>query len=127
MPNRVTLAYAVDRSHSVPLCDAGLHGYLLAVLVSQADSRTLLALVQVDATGKVAGLCRDAECELVTHEQPGPLPDEWAERVKRVVRSRCGHPTKSGSPCRQSVARPGGACAWHRHHIEVTHEHQETR
>lgn len=114
MPNRVTLAYAVDRSHSVPLCDAGLHGYLLATLVSQADSRTLLALVRVDATGKVAGLCRDAECEQVTHEQLGPLPAEWAELVSRVVRIRCGRPTRSGAACRKFVARPGDPCGWHR-------------
>ena len=55
------------------------------------------------------------------HEQEGPLPDQWANRIKDVLDKPrwspipvCGRPTATGKPCRNGVRQAGDACHWHR-------------
>ncbi|MGK2881308.1 MAG: hypothetical protein ACSLE6_11100, partial [Mycobacterium sp.] len=47
----------------------------------------------------------------VAHEQLGPLPPRWRDRV-RLCPIRCGRRTLTGAPCRRVVAGPG-PCASH--------------
>ncbi|BBY92293.1 hypothetical protein MGALJ_19620 [Mycobacterium gallinarum] len=53
------------------------------------------------------------------HEQLGPLPLEWFNRV-RTVMHRCGRRTKDGYTCRYLVQIPGEPCYWHTDAKKVT-------
>jgi hypothetical protein len=55
----------------------------------------------------------DSTCSSVAHEQLGPLPSRWRDRVQ-LAPLRCGRPTQAGRPCRIPVAAPGQRCSWHR-------------
>jgi len=57
------------------------------------------------------------------HEQDGPLPPAYRQRLNALL-LRCGAPTLStGLPCRTPVARPGQRCGHHRHRV-TTEENQ---
>ncbi len=56
----------------------------------------------------------DPWCADAPHEQYGPLPLKWQQRMDDAFTPRCGRPTKSGRACRSLVPEKGCACAHHR-------------
>lgn len=104
-------AYAIDSARSACLCDVGCTTYLAATTVD-TDGQVNLVLAERNSIGDET-VRYDANCPAVAHEQPGPLPPRWRDRVA-LVPLRCGRPTKSGAPCRAYVTRPGAACGRHR-------------
>lgn len=55
----------------------------------------------------------DASPASAPHEQLGPLPARWTDRLARLAGPRCGQPRRDGRPCRRHVARPGHPCHQH--------------
>ncbi len=59
-----------------------------------------------------------ASATAAPHEQEGPLPDEFRDRVEQTVPEtapRCRAPRRDdGQPCRARVRRHGDRCHWHR-------------
>lgn len=103
----------IDDDHSAHLCDVGQRDYLAATVV-RADGSAHLVLAQRDAIGDL-DVRYDPDTAQAPHEQTGPLPLKYVRRLTISARThRCGRRTKSGSPCRTQVARPGDACTWHR-------------
>jgi hypothetical protein len=122
----------VDTERSACLCSAGGGPYVAATLITP-DGRQDLVLVDWDKLGN-PDYTYNADVPHATHAQPGPLPGYWTRRVAAVQEwhnivheagrmlaaehrtpHRCGRPTKTtGAPCQTPVARPGGACSWHR-------------
>ncbi|BCO35260.1 hypothetical protein BMW24_004510 [Mycobacterium heckeshornense] len=104
----------IDHERSTCLCDVGLPGYWLATCV-KPDGDTVLWLVDRDELGGDNRCCGYGDD--VAHEQLGPLPFEYAQRIAALDRRRgyrCGRRTRSGTVCRMRVTRPGDACEWHR-------------
>lgn len=101
----------IDDPRSTCLCDVGLPNYLAAVTIAPDGTEHLL-LAKHNAIGDETATY-DRTCSNVTHEQPGPLSPQWADRVAPAP-FRCGRTTLAGQPCRMYVSRPGDACGWHR-------------
>lgn len=101
----------VDHDHCACLCDAGAPGYA-AITGIRPDGSTLLLFAETerigDRTTRFDPNCRDAP-----HEQLGPLPARWRDRVQ-LAPIRCGRRTLRGSRCRIPVTQPGQACGHHR-------------
>ena len=100
----------VDWARSACLCDVGAPGHSLAVAVTD-DGRDVLWLIddaELHAEHPRHGDSRQS------HEQVGPLPARWRERVAWSAAFRCGRPTKSGRPCRLPVGQAGRSCSFHR-------------
>lgn len=100
----------VDWERSACLCDVGAPGHSLAVAVTD-DGRDTLWMVDDAELRAEHPRCGDGR---QPHEQVGPLPERWRERVAWSAAFRCGRPTKSGRPCKLRVARPGDRCLFHR-------------
>lgn len=100
----------VDWSRSACLCDVGSVGHSVAVAVASDGSDTLWIIdeAELHAEHPRHGDARHP------HEQLGPLPQRWRERVAWAAPFRCGRPTKSGRPCRLPVDQAGVACSFHR-------------
>lgn len=101
----------IDAARTACLCAAGCTDYLAAVAVG-TDGRETLVLASRDAIGD-ENARYDSTCADVEHEQPGPLPPRWRDRVT-LAPLRCGRRTKSGKTCRSYVSQPGAACGRHR-------------
>lgn len=98
----------IDHARSGVLHDVGRPGWIAATTVAP-DGTEHLALLDQAAIGTEH---YDATCGAVSHEQRGPLPIGFAERVGLI----CGAPahTKKGRPCRNRVPVQGQRCQWHR-------------
>jgi hypothetical protein len=106
-------SHHIDSPRSVCLCDVGAPGYVAAVAI-EADGSQHFVLAENESIGD-ATVRYDASCSAVEHEQLGRLPIAFVHRITVSRRThRCGRRTKSGTPCRTSVTRPGDACGWHR-------------
>jgi hypothetical protein len=102
----------IDHARSTCLCQAGLPGYA-AVVAIDSDGGTDLVLIDQSALGCESHNSYNPTTPQAPHEQAGPLPPRWRDRVQ-LAPLRCGRRTKSGTSCRAYVARPGHACGWHR-------------
>ncbi len=103
----------IDHERSMCLCSEGAPGYAACVLIAE-DGREDFVLVHQELIGY--GGYNPATPD-APHEQPGPLPFEYAQRIAALDRRRgyrCGRRTRSGTVCRMRVTRPGDACEWHR-------------
>lgn len=116
------VSVAVDPARCAPLWDVGAPEWTAGVVViaddtyAEHDGLTVPVLLHRDAD-KV----RDLLCNLVEHEQLGPLPVGWRQRV-RDARWRCGRTTKAGGRCRAEVGKQGDACRWHRGAVQLAFE-----
>jgi hypothetical protein len=100
----------VDRYRSVCLCNVGAPGFSVPVAVT-SDGRDTLWIVD-EAELQAKGSRRGNGDR--PHEQLGPLPEHWRERVAWSALIRCGRSTKKKRPCRIPVAQAGDACEFHR-------------
>ncbi|QQW36879.1 hypothetical protein [Mycobacterium marinum] len=100
----------VDHERTACLCGDGLPGFWAAVCVT-ATGDDVLWLVSLDELDAEHPRCGNGD---QPHEQVGPLPERWRERVAWSAAFRCGRPTKSGRPCRLPVDQAGGSCSFHR-------------
>jgi hypothetical protein len=106
-------ASIIDDARTTCLCDVGRPGYIAATAIT-AEGREHLVLAELNAIGDEHVLY-DPTCTDIAHEQLGPLPLEFVRRLTISRRThRCGRPTKSGTPCRTPVTKPGDTCARHR-------------
>jgi hypothetical protein len=102
----------IDDNRTACLCDVGgASGYVAATVVNAAGATTYL-LVAVEHLGDDSATY-DAMCTAAAHEQTGPLPPRWRDRIE-LAPLRCGRRTKVGTACRAYVGRPGAACGHHR-------------
>jgi hypothetical protein len=101
----------VDDERTACLCDVGSPTYVAAAAINPDGSVTYV-LAAVELLGDPSATY-DAHCANVTHEQTGPLPPRWRDRVE-LAPARCGRRTKAGTRCRTHVGRPGDACGWHK-------------
>lgn len=101
----------IDDHQSCCLCDIGLPGWRATVCVAD-DGRHDLVLVNTEFLGDPRATY-DPITTQAPHEQPGPLPSRWRDRVQ-LAPLRCGRPTKSGRPCRAPIPQPGDTCGHHR-------------
>jgi hypothetical protein len=101
----------IDDARSACLCDLGLPGWQAATCIAE-DGRQDLVLVNTEWLGDRRYGYDHATYD-APHEQPGPLPPRWRDRV-HLAPLRCGRRTKSGTSCRAYVGQPGEACGWHR-------------
>jgi hypothetical protein len=102
----------IDDARTTCLCDVGgPPGYIAATVVSTAGVATYL-LAAVEFLGDPSATY-DANCAEAAHEQTGPLPPRWRDRIQ-LAPARCGRRTKTGGRCRAYVGRPGDACGWHK-------------
>lgn len=103
----------IDPETEVDLSDAGLPGFTAAETVDSLGDRQLW-IVDLDQLAH----CDDVDHgeEHPSHDELGPLPVEWRERI-RTAPIMCGRPCSDGHPCRISVSRPGHACGWHRKQV----------
>lgn len=99
-----------DWERSACLCNVGAPGHSVAVAVTD-DGRDTLWIVDDAELHAEHPRCGNGE---QPHEQIGPLPERWRERVAWSAAFRCGQPTKSGRPCRLPVDQAGGSCSFHR-------------
>ncbi|OBB33057.1 hypothetical protein A5792_11550 [Mycolicibacterium peregrinum] len=102
----------IDRERGEDLDDVGAPGCSVAMVLivdpaGQFDGIEVPVLLRPDAT-----MIRDMLCSVATHEQQGPLPVEWQQRVLDAA-WRCGRTTKTGTRCRTQVGHQGDACRWH--------------
>jgi hypothetical protein len=95
----------IDPNRTVCLCEAGAPGYQAAVAVDDTGGETYW-IADTSLLGR-----DDVDHGVIPrHEQLGPLPGGWRDRLLR-----CGQPTaKTGRPCRLAVDELGGACVFHR-------------
>lgn len=100
----------IDWARSARLGDVGAAGYAAAVCVTTSGEDVLWLVSKVDWFSDHP---RHGDASQ-PHEQLGPLPRRWRERVAWAAPFRCGRPTKSGRPCRLPVDQAGGACSFHR-------------
>jgi hypothetical protein len=107
----------IDFQRSACLCDVGLPGIGASVCIGE-DGGTDLVLIDQSRLDCTEHNTYDPTTPQAPHEQPGPLPPRWRDRVK-LAPLRCGRRTKSGGRCRAYVARPGDACGWHREQAAI--------
>lgn len=100
----------IDWQRSACLCDVGAPGHSLAVAVTDDGRDTLWMIDDAELHAEHPRHGGNSQ----PHEQVGPLPERWRERVAWSAAFRCGLPTKSGRPCKLPVARPGDRCLFHR-------------
>lgn len=103
----------IDTDRTACLCDAGQTDYIAttAIDVDGCERMVLAHQPSIGDTSVVFG----PKCPDVAHEQLGPLPLAVVRRITIASRvHRCGRTTKSGTPCRNTVAEPGKHCTWHR-------------
>lgn len=99
-----------DWERSACLCDVGAPGHSVAVAVTDDGRDTLWIVDDAELHAEHPRCGNGAQ----PHEQIGPLPERWRERVAWSAAFRCGRPTKSGRPCRLPVDQAGGSCSFHR-------------
>jgi hypothetical protein len=98
----------IDWDRSTCLCDVGMPGWAAIMCIGPDGDRHALLVDQA-----TLGSSYNPDVPHATHEQPGPLPPRWRDRVQ-LAPLRCGRRTKSGTSCRAYVGHPGEACGWHR-------------
>lgn len=104
-------SHILDRSRTFCLCCDGLAGHSVGVALDAHVEEHFVVVVD-DAVGD-DNVRYDASCAMAMHEQLGPLPLLWRDRVY-LAPLRCGRPTKTtGAGCRNFVATPGSACRRH--------------
>jgi hypothetical protein len=101
----------IDHSRSACLCDAGLPDVDASVCIAP-DGHVDLVLIDTKLLGDDCSTYDPTTAE-APHEQTGPLPGCWRDRVQ-LAPLRCGHRTQRGTPCRNFVTCPGQPCGWHR-------------
>ena len=101
----------IDDYRSCCLCDVGMPGWHAVTCIAE-DGRQDLILANAEWIGN-ADHTYDPTTPQEPHEQGGPLPRWWRDRVQ-LAPLRCGRRTRTGKTCRAYVARPGEACGWHR-------------
>lgn len=95
-------AAIVDRHRSADLDDVGGCGLTLAVIVDDTGAEHLGVVAR-----RIFGNRRRFSPGSPSHEMAGPLPLHFLKRVAIAQRTRrCGRTTKSGRPCRITVAHP---------------------
>lgn len=104
----------LDRHRWSHLSDVGAQGCSVGMMLlvdesGQYDGIEVPVMFQPGQTGVYDVLCTSAP-----HEQDGPLPDEWRQRVHGPMAFRCGRRRSDGKPCRTQVRHHGDPCAWHR-------------
>lgn len=104
-------ASLIDYARSACLCDVGQPDYA-AVTAVRPDGTVVLVLADRGRIGDPTATV-NATCPTAPHEQDGPLPDRWRDRV-HLAPFYCGRRTLRGTRCRIPVAQPGQACGWHR-------------
>jgi hypothetical protein len=114
----------IDDARTACLCDQGLPGWHAATCVAE-DGCHDLVLANAEWVGD-GRYTYDPTTPQAPHEQPGPLPPRWRDRVQ-LAPLRCGRRTKSGTSCRTYVARPGDACGWHREQNTLDRDERTTR
>lgn len=108
-----TSSLIVDSARQACLGGHGSPGYTALVAVDR-EGRDWLLLAEEASLGD-SEVRADWSCTAVAHEQLGALPLDVVRRITIATRThRCGRRTKSGTPCRATVSRPGDACSWHR-------------
>ncbi len=95
-------------AHADPATSAKLGQGLVAAWCIDADGNPWPWVLTRETQFDHGCTCRDC----APHEQPGPMPARWVDRVATVT-TRCGQPCADGHRCRTPVAIPGGTCHWH--------------
>ena len=92
-----------------------------AVVAITPDGDTRFWIMGPDLDDQTSGC---ASPDHAPHEQAGPLPPVYRQRLNAVL-LRCGAPTLStGLPCRTPVARPGQRCGHHRQPVTTEEQNQ---
>jgi hypothetical protein len=101
----------LDRA--VCLCDVGAPQYLAATTIGN-DGDTHFVLALADAIGDEETRY-DPSVRSASHEQTGPLPGGWRERIwAPPVEFFCVGTNSKGMPCGLRVQRQGDRCVFHR-------------
>lgn len=106
----VRVPVSVDPRRCVPLWDVGADYEAGVAVIDGSDYANTEVLVLLDRDARVV---TDMLCARVTHEQLGPLPELWRQRVAAAP-LRCGRITRAGSRCRAQVGAAGQPCRHHR-------------
>lgn len=107
----------LDHERSASLHDVGAPE-LAAVVGVHLDGSVLLLIAETARIGDPTAIF-DAGCADAPHEQLGPLPARWRDRVA-LAPFYCGRQTLRGTRCRIPVTQPGGTCGWHRPQTKTT-------
>lgn len=87
-------------------------GTLLAACID-ADADVTFWIVKplndIEQHAAIHGRSSDAR-----HDQLGPLPAAYRDRLRQVARSRCGRTCRGGRSCRNIVVHAGEPCSRHR-------------
>ena len=102
----------IDDARTICLCDVGGSPNYVAATVVNGDGVPVYLMAAVKSVGDTK-VTFDANCPDAVHEQLGPLPPRWSDRVQ-LAPLRCGRTTRTGTRCRAYVGRPGDACGWHK-------------
>jgi hypothetical protein len=108
----MTDLHLIDNSRARCFCDIGCGCHYVAVVAVDVDGHEHLVLAERASIGH-PDVTYDPTTSQAEHEQDGPLPARWRDRIT-LAPLRCSRRTARGGRCRTIVHQPGMSCWRHR-------------